>query len=113
MSLYVYAPNKVAPIIFTVAYGISMIGHFWQCQYVKSAVLGFRYTFAKFFTFSYYKCWKVLGLQPLCAVLFTAGYAMRVYGAYNYLYSTSNLIVFIMSQIFIYIAPQVKATRDL
>jgi len=30
-SIYVYAPNKVAPIIFAVLFGISAIGHNWQC----------------------------------------------------------------------------------
>ncbi|KAI0472989.1 hypothetical protein GGR56DRAFT_697839 [Xylariaceae sp. FL0804] len=56
-SLYVYVPNKGAPIFFTVAYAISTIFHIWQC---------YRY-----------KAWKLIGLHPLCAVLFTAGYALR------------------------------------
>ncbi|KEF54477.1 uncharacterized protein A1O9_09644 [Exophiala aquamarina CBS 119918] len=34
-----------------------------------------------------------------------AGYALREYGAFNYLYSDSNLIVFILSQVFIYVSP--------
>ncbi|RYP74774.1 hypothetical protein DL769_003948 [Monosporascus sp. CRB-8-3] len=92
-SLYVYAPNKGAPIFFTVAYGLSAVGHIWQC---------FRY-----------KCWKLMCLQVLCAVLFTVGYAMREYGAYNYLYlipgtdtlNDQNLMIFILSQVFIYICP--------
>ncbi|KAJ2973425.1 hypothetical protein NUW58_g8941 [Xylaria curta] len=85
-SLYVYAPNKVAPIIFVVAYGLSAIGHIWQC---------YRY-----------KCWKLVGLQPLCAVLFTAGYALREYGAYNYIYTSSNVLIgFILSQVFIFVCP--------
>ncbi|ETN44516.1 uncharacterized protein HMPREF1541_10186 [Cyphellophora europaea CBS 101466] len=47
-------------------------------------------------------------LQPACAVLFTLGYSLRLYGAYNYLYTenfTRNLIVYIMSQVFIYTPP--------
>ncbi|EFR04279.1 hypothetical protein MGYG_07288 [Nannizzia gypsea CBS 118893] len=86
-SLFVYAPNKVAPIIFTVAYAISAAGHTWQC---------FRY-----------KSWKMIGLHPFCAVLFTVGYAMREYGSYNYLYmdNLTTLIVFILGQIFIYVCP--------
>ncbi|KAI1753237.1 putative RTA1 domain protein [Xylaria castorea] len=85
-SLYVYAPNKGAPIFFTVAYAISAVGHIWQC---------YRY-----------KCWKLIGLQPFCAVLFTAGYALREYGAYNYIYTgTPVLIGFILSQVFIYVCP--------
>jgi hypothetical protein len=54
---------------------------------------------------SHYKCFKLIGLHPLCAVLFTAGYALREYGAFNYTYSTKNLIIFILSQVFIYICP--------
>ncbi|KAI0517893.1 putative RTA1 domain protein [Xylaria bambusicola] len=85
-SLYIYAPNKAAPIIFVVAYGVSAIGHIWQC---------YRY-----------KSWKLLGMHPLCAVLFTAGYAVREYGAYNYIYTSKNvLIAYILSQVFIYVCP--------
>ncbi|EEP81171.1 conserved hypothetical protein [Uncinocarpus reesii 1704] len=86
-SLYIYAPNKVAPVIFTVLYGISAGGHIWQCYH--------------------YKAWRMIGLHPLCAVVFTAGYALREYGAFNYLYdhSTLNLITFIVSQVLIYVCP--------
>ncbi|KAK3295367.1 uncharacterized protein B0H64DRAFT_424132 [Chaetomium fimeti] len=88
-SLYVYAPNKGAPIFFTIAFAISAIFHIWQC---------YRY-----------KAFKLIGLHPVCAVLFTVGYALREYGALdNYLYSTTTktpLIIFIVSQIFIYICP--------
>ncbi|KAF3492421.1 uncharacterized protein GIQ15_01938 [Arthroderma uncinatum] len=86
-SLFVYAPNKVTPIIFTVAYGLSAVGHIWQCLY--------------------YNSWKLVGLHPVCAVLFTIGYAMREYGSYNYLYmgDTATLIVFILGQVFIYVCP--------
>jgi hypothetical protein len=60
---------------------------------------------------SRYQCFRLIGLQPLCAVIFTAGYALREYGSFNYLYtpgsrgSSVNLIVFILSQVFIYICP--------
>lgn len=30
-SLYVYAPNKGAPIFFTIAYATSALFHLWQC----------------------------------------------------------------------------------
>lgn len=55
-----------------------------------------------------YKAWKLVGLHPICAVLFTAGYALREYGAYNYLYDRATklpLIIFVLSQVFIYICP--------
>ncbi|KAK2799577.1 hypothetical protein FQN50_008415 [Emmonsiellopsis sp. PD_5] len=86
-SLYVYAPNKGAPIFFTVAFVFSAIGHIWQCYK--------------------YKSFRLIGLHPFCAVVLASGYALRVYGAMdNYLYSTTtNLIIFILSQVFIYICP--------
>lgn len=31
-SLFVYAPNKVAPIVFAVLYGLSAVGHLYQCM---------------------------------------------------------------------------------
>ncbi|KAK4243506.1 hypothetical protein C7999DRAFT_36168 [Corynascus novoguineensis] len=87
-SLYVYAPNKGAPIFFAIAYGISAIFHIWQC--------------------TRYKAWKLMWLHSLCAVLFTAGYALREWGAYNYLYSRTDktpLIGYIVSQVLIYVCP--------
>lgn len=84
-SLYVYAPNKGAPVFFAVAFAASAVGHIWQVYH--------------------YKCLKPIGLHSLCAVLFTAGYALREYGAFNYLYSNQNLIIFILSQVLIYVCP--------
>ncbi|KAK3985861.1 RTA1 domain-containing protein [Cladorrhinum sp. PSN332] len=87
-SLFIYAPNKIAPFIFAIAFAISAVFHIWQCHR--------------------YKSWKLLGLHPLCAVLFTTGYALRTYGAHNYLYSTTTklpLIIYILSQVFIYVCP--------
>ncbi|OIW28759.1 putative RTA1 domain protein [Coniochaeta ligniaria NRRL 30616] len=84
-SLFVYAPNKVAPVIFTVMFAISAAGHIWQCYH--------------------YKCFKLIGLHPLCAVLFTAGYALREIGAFNYIYNPQTIIIYIMSQVFIFICP--------
>ncbi|KFZ04967.1 hypothetical protein V501_08816 [Pseudogymnoascus sp. VKM F-4519 (FW-2642)] len=86
-SLYVYAPNKVAPVFFAVAFAVSAVGHIWQCHR--------------------YKCFKMIGLHPICAVLFFAGYTLREYGAFDYVYTGSfvTLITFILSQVFIYICP--------
>ncbi|KAI2622493.1 hypothetical protein GGR54DRAFT_65964 [Hypoxylon sp. NC1633] len=87
-SLFVYEPNKGAPVFFAIAFAISAAFHIWQC---------FRY-----------KSFELIGLHPLCAVLFTAGYALREYGAYNYMYSFTTkvpLFVFIFSQVFIFICP--------
>lgn len=30
-SLFVYAPNKAAPVVFAILFGISAVGHIWQC----------------------------------------------------------------------------------
>ena len=57
---------------------------------------------------SRYKAFKLVGLHPTCAVMFTVGYALREYGAYNYLYEEddkTSLIMFILSQVFIYVCP--------
>ncbi|QUC17467.1 uncharacterized protein UV8b_01708 [Ustilaginoidea virens] len=84
-SLFVYAPNQAAPIFFSLAFALSAAGHIWQC--IR------------------YKSFKLVGLHPFCAVLFTAGYALREYASKNYLYSDRNLIIFIVSQVLIYICP--------
>lgn len=56
---------------------------------------------------SRYKCFNLTWLHPFCAVLFTVGYALREYGAFNYLFGYKNLAIFIVSQVFIYICPWV------
>ncbi|KAL8359026.1 hypothetical protein RB598_007738 [Gaeumannomyces tritici] len=87
-SVYIYAPNHGAPIFFAIAFALSAIFHIWQC---------YRY-----------KAWKLIGLHPLCAVFFTAGYALRAYGSHHYLYlptDGSPLLAFILSQVFIFICP--------
>lgn len=56
---------------------------------------------------SHYKAWTMIGLHPMCAAFYTAGYTLREYGAFNYLYSPTNLNVFIVSQVMIYICPLV------
>ncbi|KAI1781320.1 hypothetical protein F4818DRAFT_451459 [Hypoxylon cercidicola] len=85
-SLFVYAPNNGAPVFFAFAFAASAVGHIWQCYH--------------------YKCFKMVGLHPLCAVLFALGYALREYGAFNYMYSsTQNLIIYVLSQVFIYVCP--------
>lgn len=109
-SLYVYAPNNVAPVFFAVAlpslqWAISGSVSKWTIvpTIPKPAPLTP--------TTSRYKCFKLIGLHPICAVLFAAGYALREYGAFSYLYlgveGTSTLLTFIMSQVFIYICPWV------
>lgn len=62
---------------------------------------------------SRYKAFRLIGLQPLCALLFTMGYALREVGAYNYSWqgniegtiNVTNLIIYILSQVFVFVAP--------
>jgi hypothetical protein len=87
-SLYVYVPNKWAPIFFTTIYGISAAFHIWQC---------YRY-----------KAFKLVGLHAVCGVMFTVGYALRAYGSHHYMYDSDSkvpLMVFIMTQVFVYCCP--------
>ncbi|RYO87207.1 hypothetical protein DL766_004677 [Monosporascus sp. MC13-8B] len=87
-SLYIYAPTKGAPLFFAIVYAISAVFHIWQC---------YRYN-----------AFKLIAPYPVCGVLFTVGYAMREYGAYNYMYNVTAelpLIMFILSQVFIYTGP--------
>jgi len=49
-----------------------------------------------------------MALHPFSAMLFAAGYALREYGAFNYLYDAQNvtiLIIYIISVCLIYVAP--------
>lgn len=54
---------------------------------------------------SRFKCFKLTALHPLCALMFSAGFALREYGAFNYLYTSQNLIIYIMSVVLIYVNP--------
>ncbi|KAF7933225.1 hypothetical protein EAE99_003110 [Botrytis elliptica] len=82
-SLYFYAPNKVAPVIFAVLIAISMVTHGYQC---------YRY-----------KCWKVTGLLPWCGCIYLAGFILREIGAFQY----SNLNIYIASIVLLYAAPPI------
>ncbi|KAL4770065.1 hypothetical protein BDW60DRAFT_224500 [Aspergillus nidulans var. acristatus] len=107
-SLYVYAPNKGAPVFFTIAYAVAAAAHIWQCQYVHFTIECLGHLLTAVTLFSRYRSWRLLGLYPLSCVLFALGYALREYGAYHYLYDEENstvLIVFVLSQVFIYVCP--------
>ncbi|KAJ6108995.1 hypothetical protein N7512_008832 [Penicillium capsulatum] len=90
-SLYLYAPNKIAPVILAAVFFVSLIGHVYQC--------------------CHYRSWKLIGLHPACAAFFVTGFVLREYGAFNYVYDKAAsdakivLIIYIMSQVFIYICP--------
>ncbi|KAF2634132.1 RTA1 domain protein [Massarina eburnea CBS 473.64] len=82
-SVYFYAPSKTAPIIFAVLFLASGAFHTYQC--VR------------------YKSWKITGLHPFCCLLFTVGFGLRAYGAFNF----NQLTVYIISTICIYSAPPI------
>jgi hypothetical protein len=80
-SYYFYAPSKGAAIFFAATFGASMVVHGLQCHR--------------------YKSWLLSGLWWFCCLLFTAGFATRIYGAWHY----DNLPAFIASTCIIYAAP--------
>ncbi|KAH7245871.1 hypothetical protein BKA59DRAFT_178276 [Fusarium tricinctum] len=80
-SYWFYAPNKGAAIFFSVAFCSSGCLHIYQC--IR------------------YKCWRLTPLFPFCAILFTVGFVLRVYGAFHY----NNLNIFIASICINYAAP--------
>ncbi|KAE8153108.1 RTA1 like protein-domain-containing protein [Aspergillus avenaceus] len=84
-SIYVYTPNKVAPVVFTIAFAASGLIHFWQCYH--------------------YKCFKLMILHLLCCAMFTAGFALRESGAFHHSYSQPDLNIYIASTSLIYMSP--------
>ncbi|KAF4334546.1 Rtm1p [Fusarium beomiforme] len=80
-SYWFYAPNKGAAIFFCITFCFSGCYHVWQCIQ--------------------YNCWRLTPLFPFCSLLFTAGFALRVYGAFHY----DNLDIFIASVCITYAAP--------
>ncbi|KAF7596195.1 hypothetical protein BBP40_002725 [Aspergillus hancockii] len=84
-SIYIYIPNRVAPVIFAVAFTASGLLHFWQCYH--------------------YRCFKLMILHLVCCLMFTAGFALREYGAFHYSFSNSDLYTYIASTALIYMSP--------
>ncbi|KAJ8110311.1 hypothetical protein OPT61_g6817 [Boeremia exigua] len=80
-SLYFYAPTKIAPPIFAAAFLCAAIVHLWQC--VR------------------YRSWSITALHPLCAMMFTVGFALRTYDAWNF----DNIKTYVASTLLIYTAP--------
>ncbi|KAJ5163559.1 RTA-like protein [Penicillium coprophilum] len=83
-SLWFYAPNKGAAIAFAILFAISGSIHGYQC---------FKY-----------KSWKVTGLLPWSAILFTAGFITRTIGAFG---QWGNLGVYIASTVLLLAGPPV------
>jgi hypothetical protein len=80
-SVYFYAPNKIAPPIFTTLFLVATVTHIVQC--IR------------------YKSWKITALHPFCALLFTAGFATRAHDAWDF----GNIKTYVTSTLLIYSAP--------
>ncbi|CAI7597395.1 unnamed protein product [Penicillium glandicola] len=83
-SLWFYAPNKGAAITFAILFTISGGIHAYQC---------FKY-----------KSWKVTGLLPWSALLFTAGFITRTVGAFG---QWGNIGLYIASIVLLLAGPPV------
>ncbi|CAK7263911.1 hypothetical protein SEPCBS119000_000721 [Sporothrix epigloea] len=82
-SIYIYAPNKGAPVFFAIFFAISCLLHTYQCFH--------------------YRSWRLTGLYVFCGVLFTAGYITREIGAFLY----GNVDIYITTVVLVYAAPPV------
>ncbi|PYH93658.1 hypothetical protein BO71DRAFT_381132 [Aspergillus ellipticus CBS 707.79] len=83
-SLWYYAPTKGAPISFAIMFAVSGTLHIYQC---------FKY-----------KSWKVTGLLPWSALLFTAGFITRTVAAYG---AWDNVGLYIASTVLLLAGPPV------
>ncbi|RAH40110.1 putative RTA1 domain protein [Aspergillus brunneoviolaceus CBS 621.78] len=83
-SYWYYAPNKGAPITFAIWFTISGIWHIYQC--IK------------------YKSWKVTGILPWSALLFTGGFVLRAVAAWGH---WDNLVIYIVSTVLLLAGPPV------
>ncbi|KAJ5609227.1 RTA-like protein [Penicillium herquei] len=83
-SLWFYAPNKGAPIAFAILFAIS--GGFHLYQTIK------------------YKSWKVTGLLPWSALLFTGGFITRAIAAFG---QWDNVNIYIASSVLLLAGPPV------
>ncbi|CAI4211679.1 unnamed protein product [Parascedosporium putredinis] len=80
-SYYFYAPNKGAPIFFTIAFFCTGAFHLYQ-------------------NIKYHSLIRTI-FFPFCSLLFTAGFALRIYGSHHF----DDLNVYIASICIIYAAP--------
>jgi hypothetical protein len=80
-SVFFYAPNKGAAIFGTIAFAVSTGIHVWQCLKLQSLA--------------------ITALIPFASLVYTAGFALRSYGAWNY----GDLNVYLASTILVYVAP--------
>ncbi|QKX62994.1 uncharacterized protein TRUGW13939_10162 [Talaromyces rugulosus] len=83
-SFWYYAPNKGAPIAFAILFAVSGLWHLYLCFKLR--------------------CWKVTGLLPWSAILFTAGFIFRAIGAFG---NWDKLNVYIVSQCLLLVGPPI------
>lgn len=84
-SVWYYAPNKAAPILFIILFAVSGIVHTWQT--IK------------------HKSWRTTILLPWASMLMISGFAMRLAGAYD----TSSLAYLIASAVLVMSGPPIYA----
>ncbi|CRG92581.1 Cytochrome bc complex cytochrome b subunit [Talaromyces islandicus] len=83
-SYWYYAPNKGAPVAFAILFAVSGLWHFYLCLKLR--------------------CWKVTGLLPWSAALFTTGFIFRAMGAFG---DWDKLAVYIVSQCLLLAGPPI------
>ncbi|EKG09463.1 RTA-like protein [Macrophomina phaseolina MS6] len=87
-SMWYYAPNKVLPIVFMTLFLLSGLMHLYQ---------NIRY-----------KAWRITLLMPWAALIMSAGFAMRLAGAYH----LDNLGIVIASSVLVMSGPPVYAASN-
>ncbi|KAL1648006.1 hypothetical protein SLS58_002331 [Diplodia intermedia] len=87
-SMWYYAPNKAAPIVFMILFFLSGVVHLYQC---------FRY-----------KSWRVTLFLPWAALIMSAGFATRLAGAYH----IDSLDFVIASTVLVMTGPPVYAASN-
>jgi hypothetical protein len=100
-SVWYYAPNKAAPIVFIILFLISGIIHASQTMYAHPPLSPQFITDAQ----SKHKSWRTTLLLPWASLLMIAGFAMRLAGAYN----PSDLGILIASTVLIMSGPPIYA----
>ncbi|KAG7113643.1 Lipid-translocating exporter-like protein RTA1 like [Verticillium longisporum] len=92
MSWWLYAPNKVVAISFTIAFSITMSVHMWQAIRYKTY---------------FNSC-----IFAVCGFTYAAGFALRAWAAFDNYAGLDNLIPFVCSVCLIAITPPLLALVD-
>ncbi|EOD42876.1 putative rta1 domain protein [Neofusicoccum parvum UCRNP2] len=87
-SMWYYAPSKVAPIIFMILFLLSGLAHLYQTIH--------------------YKTWRITVFLPWAALIMSAGFALRLAGAYH----IEDLGIVIASQVLVMSGPPIYAASN-